>query len=156
MEDVGVTHRDATGDPGTGLFARVRRAISTRAARFILIGCFNSVFAYTVFAVLMLIMGAYIHYLVILVASTVISILEAYVMQRLVVWRVRGRWWRELVRFSGVYFLVLIVNAALLPVLHELLGMPILSAQALIMVVNAFGTFTIHRSFTFKKSLNGS
>jgi putative flippase GtrA len=151
-----VTHRDVTEDSGSGLLARARRLISTRAVRFILVGGFNSVFAYALFAALTLGTGAHIHYLVVLVVSTVISILEAYVMQRLVVWRVLGRWWRELVRFSGVYFVVLIVNAILLPVLHEFLGVPVLTAQALIMVVNAFGTFAIHRSFTFRKSLDGS
>ncbi len=133
----------------------LERTVPNRAVRFVLTGGFNSVFSYAVFAALQLTLGLVVHYLIVLVVATAIAIVEAYVMQRWLVWRVRGRWWAELVRFSGVYLVVLVVNMGLLPLLHEVGGLPVLLAQALIMVVNACGTFVIHRSFTFRKSLQG-
>jgi len=133
-----------------------RQLLRGRILRFILTGGLNSVFSYSLFAALQVTLGHQAHYLVILFVSNIISILEAYVMQRWLVWRVRGHWWQELARFSGVYLLVLVINAVLLPIFHELAGIPILAAQAVIMLINAFATFTIHRRFTFKSSLSGS
>jgi putative flippase GtrA len=126
--------------------------VPSRAVRFVVIGGFNSVFSYALFATLTLTVGAKVHYLIILVVTHVVAILEAYVMQRWLVWRVRGRWWHELVRFSGVYAVAFVVNAALLPLLREVFGVPVLVAQAVIMTATAIGTFLIHRGFTFRRA----
>jgi len=87
----------------------------------------------------------------VLVISHVIGVLEAYVLQRWLVFRVRGHWWRDLARFWSVYLVSLGVNLALLPVLVELLHMEILPAQAIVMALQAFGTYVAHKMFTFKR-----
>lgn len=145
----GVSVSWSTGGGPVGL---VRRLLERRLVRFLLVGGFNTVFGFGLFALLQLTLGGRVHYLVLVVVSTVVSVLEAYVVQRWLVWRVQGRWWRELVRFSTVYAGGLVVNLLLLPLLVEVLKMPVLVGQAIVTAVNALGTFAVHRAFTFRRS----
>ena len=157
MSDAGVRTSPGPADAVTtstaasGAIDWVRRMLQRQVVRFVLVGGFNSAFSYGLFAALQLTLGRWIHYLVLVVASTIVSIVEAYVAQRWLVWRVSGRWWRELVRFSSVYGVALAVNLVLLPLLVEVVGLPVLVGQAIVMVANACGTFVIHRAFTFKR-----
>jgi putative flippase GtrA len=122
-----------------------------QVSRFAVIGVVNTLFAFGVFAAMNATLGVWFHYLVALVAAHVVSILEAYVMQRLFVFRVRGRWWRELARFSSVYAVALAVNLVALPFLVEVVHLPVLPAQGIVMLATACGTFVVHRSFTFRR-----
>jgi putative flippase GtrA len=91
-----------------------------------------------------------VHYLVVLVVANVIAILQAYVFQRRLVFRYTGGWWAGLLRFSTVYLGAFAVNLVLLPALHELAQIPVIPAQAIATVVQAFGTYLAHRLFTFR------
>ena len=119
--------------------------------RFAMVGAANSVFGFGVFAGLQLAVGGRVHYLVILLISHVVSVLEAYVLQRWLVFRVRGRWWRDLARFWSVYVVALAINAPALSLLVEVVHMAVLPAQSIIMVLTAMGTFVAHRSFSFRR-----
>ena len=133
--------------------SRLTGALEHQVVRFALVGTVNSVFGFSVFAGLQIGIGAHIHYLVILVIANVISVLEAYVLQRYLVFRVTGRWWRDLARFSSVYLVALAINAPALSLLVEVAHMAVLPAQAIIMVVTAMGTFLAHRGFTFRRGV---
>ena len=119
--------------------------------RFAMVGVANSVFGFGVFAGLQLAVGGRVHYLVILLISHVVNVLEAYVLQRWLVFRVRGRWWRDLARFWSVYLVALAINAPALSLLVEVVHMAVLPAQSIIMVLTAMGTFVAHRSFSFRR-----
>ena len=119
--------------------------------RFAIVGAANSVFGFGVFAGLQLAVGGRVHYLVILLISHVVNVLEAYVLQRWLVFRVRGRWWRDLARFWSVYLVALAINAPALSLLVEVVHMAVLPAQSIIMVLTAMGTFVAHRSFSFRR-----
>ena len=134
-----------------GLRERIRALLGTELVRFGLVGVVNTAFSFAVFAGLQATLGRVVHYLVVLVVAHVIGVLEAYVLQRWLVFRVRGHWWRDLARFWSVYLVSLGVNLALLPVLVELLHMEILPAQAIVMALQAFGTYVAHKMFTFKR-----
>lgn len=116
-----------------------------------MVGVANSVFGFGVFAGLQLAVGGRVHYLVILLISHVVNVLEAYVLQRWLVFRVRGRWWRDLARFWSVYLVALAINAPALSLLVEVVHMAVLPAQSIIMVLTAMGTFVAHRSFSFRR-----
>jgi putative flippase GtrA len=134
-----------------GFRERVRALLSTELVRFGLVGVVNTAFSFTVFAGLQSTLGHVVHYLVVLVISHVIGVLEAYVLQRWLVFRVSGHWWRDLARFWSVYLVSLGVNLVLLPILVELLHVAILPAQAMVMALQAFGTYVAHKMFTFKR-----
>jgi len=146
-------------DPGLGTSAanRVRRPqwsvlLRSEAVRFALVGGINTMFGFGVFAGLQSTLGRHTHYLVVLIVAQVIAVLEAYVLQRWLVFRVHGRWWRELMRFSSVYTVSLGVNVVALPLLVELVHLPVIWAQGIVMLVTALGTYLAHRNFTFRLS----
>lgn len=118
--------------------------------RFGLVGLVNTAFGFAVFVALQLTLGRVVHYLVVLAVANVFAILQAYVLQRLLVFRFTGGWWFGLIRFSLVYLGAFAANLVILPVLHELLNIAVIPAQAIATVLQAFGTYIAHRSFTFR------
>jgi hypothetical protein len=67
------------------------------------------------------------------------------------VFRVSGRWWRDLARFWSVYLVALAINLVALPLLVEIAHVSVLPAQAIVMLGVAMGTFVAHRRFTFRR-----
>jgi len=129
---------------------RDRRGLLAEMVRFGLVGVVNTAFGFAVFVALQLTLGTVTHYLVVLVVANVIAIVQAYILQRRLVFRFTGGWWAGLLRFAGVYLGAFCVNLVLLPTLHELLHIPVIPAQAIATVVQAFGTYVLHRVFTFR------
>ena len=119
--------------------------------RFAMVGGVNSAFGFAVFAGLQITVGGRVHYLVILLVSHVVGVLEAYVLARWLVFRVSGHWWRDLARFWSVYLVALAVNVAVLPLLVEVVHVPVLPAQAIVMLGVALGTFVAHQKFSFRR-----
>lgn len=117
------------------------RVLQRRAMRFFLVGVVNSLFSFGVFAALQITLRQHIHYLVVLAIAYVVGVLEAYVLQRWLVFRVSGHWWRDMAKFWSVYLVALGVNALALPALVEFLGVPVLLAQGAVMLATAVGTF---------------
>ena len=119
--------------------------------RYLLVGGFNTVFGYGLFALLLLLFGDEVHYLVILVAATIVAVLMAFVGYRYIVFRVRGSIVRDFARFSVVYAVALAVNAVALPLLVEAVGVPVLLAQAVVVTGTVIASFFAHRSFSFRR-----
>ena len=134
-----------------GPVARMRALLKIEVVRFGLVGVVNTAFGYGLFITLQLTIGTHVHYLVILGISYIVGVLEAYVLQRWLVFRVQGRWWRDLLRFWSVYLVSLGFNAAALPLLVEVVHIPVIPAQGVILLVSALGTYVAHRSFTFRR-----
>lgn len=152
-----VDHDDPAAASGAAaaersLRRRLTQLLDREIVRFAVVGVFNSACGYGVFAGLQLTIGTRVRYLVILMVSHVVGVLEAYVLARWLVFQVRGRWWRELLRFWSVYLVALGINVAALPVLVEVAHLSVLLSQAIIMLCTAFGSFFAHRCFTFRRS----
>jgi len=153
--------RDGTGAglaaiPGDeGVSARLRQRVlgllDHQMLRFAMVGVVNAIFGFGLFALLQITLGDRVHYLVLLVVANIVAVVEAYVLQRWLVFRVTGRWWRELARFSSVYAVALVVNVPALSLLVEVVHLPVLPAQAIVVLATALGTFVAHRSFTFRR-----
>ena len=120
-----------------------------RVVRFGLVGVLNTAFSYGVFAVLQ-VSTLHVHYMLAMVASQVIGTLEAFVLQRELVWRSRGPWLQELFRFSLVYAGSFAANLVLLPLLVAVGHVPALVAQAMVVGALAIVTYVAHRGFSFR------
>jgi putative flippase GtrA len=144
---------DPASPPGGGLLVKLRtylgRLFSHQIVRFGLIGTVNTAFGYGLFIALQLSLGQITHYLVVLVVSNVFAILQAYVLQRWLVFRFTGGWWRGLLRFATVYFGAFLFNLGALPLLVEVLHIAVIPAQGITTVVQVLGTYTAHKFFTF-------
>lgn len=115
-------------------------------------GAFNTAFAFGVFAALQLALGDAVHYLVVLLLAHVIGVLEAIVVYRRGVFQVRGNVLQDLVRFESVYLAALAVNAALLPLLVEVAGLPVIGSQLLVVVATSLVSFFGHKHFSFRRA----
>lgn len=120
-----------------------------RVVRFGLVGVLNTAFSYGVFAVLQ-VSTFHVHYMLAMVFSQVIGTLEAFVVQRVLVWRSHGPWLRELLRFTLVYAGSFAANLVLLPLLVAVGHVPSLLAQAIVVGVLAIATYVAHREFSFR------
>ncbi|NLU49340.1 MAG: GtrA family protein [Syntrophomonadaceae bacterium] len=117
--------------------------------RFVVVGGWNTVFGYLVFAGLYYLLRSHLHYLLLLAASYIISITNAYLGYKFAVFKTRGNYLREYLRFYLVYGVSFLVNLILLPVLVEALGLHPLVAQALILFFTTVISYTGHKYYSF-------
>jgi putative flippase GtrA len=122
-----------------------------RGVRYLLVGAWNTVFGYGVFAALQLTLGDSVGYIILLAIAQVLGTLNAFVGYRLLVFRVQGDVLRDLARFSTVYVGAFLVNLAALPLLVEAFGVPVLLAQAAVVAGTVVASFFVHRGFSFRR-----
>jgi putative flippase GtrA len=138
---------DAPGPPGWLL-----RVIRDQRVAFLMVGGFNTVFGYLLFAGFLLTVGHRFGYLAALVCAYVIAVLMAFVLYRFLVFRVRGHVLADLWRFATVYISALGVNFVLLPLLVEIAHLPVLVAQALIVLVTSVMSWVGHKNYSFRRT----
>jgi putative flippase GtrA len=97
-------------------------------------------------------LGDHLHYLVVVVLSWPIAVLNAYLGYRLIVFRSRGSVLRELPRFSLVYLAALVANLALLPIALGVLPFNIYVIQALFTAVVVVCSYLGHKYYSFRRS----
>lgn len=131
----------------------MRRFVAGRELRFLVVGTVNTAVGYGSFALLheLLFDEVRFGYMVSLVLSYALAITSAFVLYRRYVFRVTGRVLRDLVAFVGVYLVSIGVNLALLPVLVELAGVPVLLAQAVVLAITVVVSFVGHKEVSFKR-----
>jgi len=116
---------------------------------YLVIGVWNTVFGYGVWALMQYLLGDYLPYLVVVVLAWPIAVLNAYLCYRYIVFRSRGSVLAELPRFSLVYLVTLVANLALLPVALRVLPFNIFVIQALFTVVVVVCSYLAHKYFSF-------
>ena len=117
---------------------------------YLVVGAWNTVFGYGVWALMQYTLGDTLNYLVIVVLSWPIAVLNAYLGYRYIVFRSRGPVLRELPRFSLVYVATLIANLALLPIALRVLPFNIYVAQALVLGAVVVGSYMGHKYYSFR------
>lgn len=139
----GLREHRALGGPIRFYFRRREQLL------YLVVGGWNTLFGYVAWAVLQYLLGDRLHYLVVLVLAWPLAVMNAYLGYRYIVFRSRGSVLRELPRFSVVYFLMLIVNLALLPVALQVLPFNIYVIQALFTVVVVVSSYLGHKYYSF-------
>lgn len=119
---------------------------------YLVVGGWNTAFGYGAWALLQYLLGGYLHYLVVVVLSWPIAVLNAYVCYRYIVFRSRGPILRELPRFSLVYLGALVVTLVGMPVALHVLPFSIYIVNALFTVVVVVCSYLAHKYFSFRGS----
>ena len=135
-----------SGPPGWLL-----QVVRDQRVAFLSVGAINTGVGFLCFAGFLALLGQQ-RYMATLVCSHVVSVLIAFVLYRFVVFRVRGHLLADLWRFETVYLTALGVNFVLLPVLVEFAQLPVLLAQALIMVVTSVMSWVGHKHYSFRRT----
>jgi len=125
---------------------------SSERIRFLIIGGYNTLFGYFSFAALYFLLWPTIHYLVIMVVSHLLSVVNAFVGHRWLVFRSRGPLLLEFLRFNLSFLGLLGFGMVAMPFLVEMVGMRVLIAQALLTTVVVVSSYFAHRHFSFKKA----
>jgi putative flippase GtrA len=120
---------------------------------YLVVGAWNTVFGYTVWALMQYVLGDTLNYLVILLLSWPIAVLNAYIGYRYIVFRSRGPILRELPRFSLVYVASLVANLALLPIALRVLPFSIYIDQALFFGAVVVASYLAHKYYSFGTSV---
>lgn len=116
---------------------------------YLVVGGWNTVFGYGVWAVMQYVLGDHLHYLVIVVVSWPIAVLNAYLGYRFIVFRSRGPISRELPRFAVVYAATLLVNLALLPIALGVFPFSIYVIQAVFTGLVVVLSYLANKFFSF-------
>ena len=119
---------------------------------YLVVGGWNTVFGYGIWALLQLVLGEQLHYLVVVLIAWPIAVLNAYLGYRYVVFNSRGPILRELPRFSLVYMAALVANIVLLPIALRVLPLSIYVVQAVLMTLVVVCSYLGHKYFSFRKS----
>jgi putative flippase GtrA len=117
---------------------------------FLSVGAVNTLVGFLCFVGFLALLGPHL-YLAVLVCSHVVSVLIAFVLYRFVVFRVRGHVLADLWRFETVYLSALGVNLVLLPGLVEIVHLPVLLSQTLILLVTSLMSWVGHKHYSFRR-----
>src|SRR5665811_816356 len=145
----GLRHHPAPG-PSVRFYFRRREQVL-----YLVVGGWNTVFGYGVWALMQYLLGDYLPYLVVLVLAWPMNVLNAYLGYRYIVFRSRGPVLKELPRFSLVYVVTLVVNLALLPVALRVTPFNIYVVQAFLLVVVVVCSYLSHKYFSFRGGHRG-
>jgi putative flippase GtrA len=148
--------RDASVPPGVvGPPGWLLRVVRDPRAAFLVVGVANTLIGLLWFVTFQYLLGRHFGYMVTLACAHVASVLCAFWLYRLVVFRVRGHVLRDLARFESVYLSALGVNAVLLPLLVEIAGLPVLVSQFLIVGITSLMSWFGHKHFSFRRPRAG-
>ena len=117
--------------------------------RFLLVGGFNTVFAYMVFALLFAIVG--LPYLLALIVQYFITINVSVLTMRYYVFESKGDFWSEFCKAWSVYIFMFVFNTFALSFFVEICKIEELYAQALYLIISTIFTYLLHKYFSFMR-----
>jgi len=116
---------------------------------YLVVGGWNTLFGYAVWALFEYLLHDYLHYLVILVLSWPFAVVNAYLCYRHFVFKSKDSVLREFPRFSLVYLVTLAAGLLALPILLRTLPFNIYIIQAGYTVVVVILSYLSHKFFSF-------
>ncbi|HTP39599.1 MAG TPA: GtrA family protein [Steroidobacteraceae bacterium] len=118
--------------------------------RFLVVGAWNTLFGYGCFALLYLLFGRHVHYMVLQVIAHFLSVTNAFIWHRHVTFRSRATWPLEFARFNASYLGTLALGLVTLPLLVRGLAISPLLGAALVTVLTVATSYALHRRFSFR------
>lgn len=117
--------------------------------RYLLVGGFNTFFAYGVY--LFFLQICHLSYNISLFLQNFISINVSILTMRYFVFQSHGKFWAEFFKAWQVYILMLLLNCVSLNVLVQLLHLHPALAQGLYIFFGTILSFILHKYYSFKK-----
>jgi putative flippase GtrA len=123
-----------------------------RELMFLTVGGANTAVSLAVFAGFHAVLSGHVHYLVMLMLTYAIGIVVSFTTQRLLVFRVQGSLLADFARFTLVQLLAFVLNALILSVIVEAVGVPVVPAQVIALALVVVATYFSHLHFSFRRS----
>lgn len=118
--------------------------------RFLTIGAWNTFFGYISFVALYLVLHDHLHYLLILLIAYIPAVVQAYLMQRWLVFRSSNPMAGEFTRFNTSQLGSIAFSIAGMWLLVDFFGVSPLVAQAIVIPANVVLTYLAHRQYSFE------
>jgi putative flippase GtrA len=134
----------------------VARRVRDRRVRYVAVGALSSATYYGLFSAVWLAGGGSIPYLAVAVLANGATAALTYPLYRRGVWRTTAQGLRGFFRFYAVTLWALAFNLVALPILVEWVGLPVLLAQAIIIIVSPLINYQLMRFWAFRRARDGS
>ena len=118
-------------------------------AVYLAVGGWNTIFGIGFYVLAYLWLKDYVNYFILLIPCNIIAITNAYLCYKLFVFRTRGNWLREYLRFYVIYGLAMLVGMGIVALAVQVFKMHPIVAQALATVVIIVASFFGHKKITF-------
>ncbi len=138
---------------------RISNLLSARTLQFIrylFVGGWNTLFGVGLYAVAYYFWHEHIHYLALVIPCNILAITNAYVCYKLFVFRTRGNWLREYLRFYVVYGAAMLMGFVLMALFVELLHMHPVLASISITGITIVCSFFGHKRISFAPKSPGA
>ena len=130
--------------------------------RFLLVGGFNTVFAYFVLNFLNILFGLLLKDTLSKVAIANLALIIQYILtinvsfitMRYYVFQSHGNWHKEWMKAWSVYIFLYLINAPILTFMMAVLGWSTWLAQGVYLIFSTIITFILHKYYSFRKSVN--
>ena len=127
--------------------------------RFLLVGGFNTVFAYLVLNLLDIFLSFLLKGLfssvvianIALIIQYILTVNFSFVTMRYYVFQSHGNWKKEWLKAWSVYIFLYLINAPILTFMMTVLGWSIWLAQGVYLVFSTIVTFLLHKYYSFRK-----
>jgi len=116
---------------------------------YLIVGLWNTIFGFVAFAALYYLFSAYINYIILLLISAVLSVSNAYIGYKIFVFKTKGNYLKEYLRFYAVYGVSIILNVVLLFLTVEFFKINPVIAQAVVMWLTVVISYLGHKHFSF-------
>ncbi len=130
--------------------APARRSYDSRLIRFLIAGGWNTVFSYISTAALYYVLSGMIHYMMIVALATVINITNAYICHKIFVFKTKGNYVREYLRYYIVYSVPIGIAFVAFPFCIEVLKMNFYLVQALLTFITVTVSYFGHKHVSFR------
>lgn len=118
--------------------------------RYLCVGGGNTVLGFTTFPLLIWLLEPYhLHYLVILVFANIICITNAYLGNKFLVFKTKGNYLTEVIKFFTFYGIFFAINLALLPFMVNVFNLTPIIAQTIINVAVFVSSYLWHSRISF-------
>lgn len=120
--------------------------------RYLIVGAWNTLAGYAIFAGLYVLLDSIIGYMLIAGISHVFAVSQSFITQRWIVFKSSGNGWAEYWRFHLTHLGSLGISLGALPFMVEILKISPLLAQGFITAIIVIASYFIHLNFTFRKA----
>ena len=130
--------------------------------RFLLVGGFNTVFAYFVLNLLNVLFDFFLQGILSKVAIANLALIIQYILtinvsfitMRYYVFQSHGNWHKEWMKAWSVYIFLYLINAPILTFMMAVLGWSTWLALGVYLIFSTIITFILHKYYSFRKSVN--
>ena len=119
--------------------------------KFLLTGIWNTIFGYFSFVALFYLFSEKIHYMILVLISNIISITNSYISYKLYVFKTKGNYLVEYLRFYMVYGGSIVLSLLFLPIFVEIFHIHPLLAMGIILIFTVIISYFGHKHFSFTK-----